>query len=575
MKIFHVYDERTNIGLEKNNLLNEDSGFKIQHVFSQPNDKKFNTIAAVDTPLHSLIKENKFPFYVDRITGGVPYHNYTFDKELIHEYAEILGDWFLGFQLHESASNIGKGTWPALTRVMGSDGPYDLEELKVKMRRGNTHTYEGEPLYSFGHGTPEYFSKLCRPKTTDEFISQLTDYYKMRMDETCGFVLPCDSYFVMGKLFNELGVHSFMPEAGWQISDMRIATALTRGIANASGKTWGIYYETWLVEDPKNVTMPCYSDNPVNEWWLDVERNPEDMEIFDPQSGSSRLLQKRIYYFTLMSGADYLSEEWGLYCSYIDSKDFELSEYGLIKKDFIEFARNHKHMKAHTPFAVVLPKEYSCVETDSPFSRARYGKVREDYMNIPIFDSQRVFVAHVENVLRLIYDSYGKVSGNEGHVLSNSRFGDLFDIIYEDCSEEVFAKYDTLIDASPDGDFAKKYGAKYRVLTSKNHEKLEQELHNREKEIMPVNVDKLHWLVSKDEQGRRYLSIFNNEGNFRFRPHGDRIDKSCDETVCVKFDSKASLIPVKLCSDEVKITKADDETYYVDIPAAGFAIFEF
>ena len=70
------------------------------------------------------------------------------------------------------------------------------EELKVKMRRGNTHTYEGEPLYSFGHGTPEYFSKLCRPKTTDEFISQLTDYYKMRMDETCGFVLPCDSYFI-------------------------------------------------------------------------------------------------------------------------------------------------------------------------------------------------------------------------------------------------------------------------------------------------------------------------------------------------------------------------------------------
>ena len=574
MKFFHVYDERTNIGLEKNNLLNEDSGFKIQHVFSQPNDKKFNTIAAVDTPLHSLIKENKIPFYVDRITGGVPYHNYTFDKELIHEYAEILGDWFLGFQLHESASNIGKGTWPALTRVMGSDGPYDLEELKVKMRRGNTHTYEGEPLYSFGHGTPEYFSKLCRPKTTDEFISQLTDYYKMRMDETCGFVLPCDSYFIMGKLFNELGVHSFMPEAGWQISDMRIATALTRGIANASGKTWGIYYETWLVEDPKNITMPCYSDNPVNEWWLDVQRNPEDMEIFDPQSGSSRLLQKRVYYFSLMSGADYLSEEWGLYCSYIDSNDFELSEYGLIKKDFIEFARKHKHMKAHIPFAVVLPKEYSCVETDSPFSRARYGKVREDYMNIPIFDAQREFVAHVENVLRLIYDSYGKVSGNEGHVLSNSRFGDLFDIIYEDCSEEVFAKYDTLIDASPDGDFAKKYGAKYRVLTSENHEKLEQELHNREKEIMPVTVNGLHWLVSHDEKGR-YLSIFNNEGNFRFRPHGDRIDKSCDETVCVKFDSKASLIPVKLCSDEVKITKADDETYYVDIPAAGFAIFEF
>lgn len=576
MKFFHVYDERTNIGFEKHNLLNEDSGFKIQHVFSQPMAYKFNTIAAKGTKLHSIIKENKMPFYVDRLTGGVPYHNYTFDKELIHEYAEILGDWFLGFQLHESASNIGKNTWPTLLRLMGSDGPYDLEELKVKMRRGTTHTYEGEPLYYFGHGTPEYYAdrKLTRPKTTDEFISQITDYYKMRMDETCGFILPCDSYFVMGRLFDELGVHSFMPEAGWQIADMRISTALTRGIADAAGKTWGIYYETWLVEDPKNVTMPCYSDNPVNEWWLDVERNPEDMEIFDPQSGSSRLLQKRVYYFSLMSGADYLSEEWGLYCSYIDSNDFELSEYGLIKKDFIEFARKHKHMKADIPFAVVLPKEHSCVETDSPFSRAKYGKVREDYMNIPIFDAQREFVAHVENVLRLIYDSYGKVSGNEGHVLSNSRFGDLFDIIYEDCSEEVFAKYDTLIDASPDGDFAKKYGAKYRVLTSENHEKLEQELHKREKEIMPVTVNGLHWLVSHDEKGR-YLSIFNNEGNFRFRPHGDRIDDDCDMTVTVSFKEEADLKALVLGNDKVKIEKADEKTYNVTVPAAQFAVFEF
>ena len=63
MKFFHVYDERTNIGFEKHNLLNEDSGFKIQHVFSQPMAYKFNTIAAKGTKLHSIIKENKMPFY--------------------------------------------------------------------------------------------------------------------------------------------------------------------------------------------------------------------------------------------------------------------------------------------------------------------------------------------------------------------------------------------------------------------------------------------------------------------------------------------------------------------------------
>ena len=38
-----------------------------------------------------------------------------------------------------------------------------------------------------------------------------------------------------------------------------------------------------------------------------------------------------------MSGANYLAEEWGLNCSYSDMKTFELSEYGLVKKKFLDF----------------------------------------------------------------------------------------------------------------------------------------------------------------------------------------------------------------------------------------------
>ena len=86
MKFFHVYNEDCIKGLEKNGLLNADSGFKLQHCFAVPKDRLFNTCAAKGTPLYNLIKENHIPFYVDRIAGGITYYPYAFDKRLISEY---------------------------------------------------------------------------------------------------------------------------------------------------------------------------------------------------------------------------------------------------------------------------------------------------------------------------------------------------------------------------------------------------------------------------------------------------------------------------------------------------------
>ena len=46
MKFFHVYNEKCFKGLEKNGLINKDTGFKIQHAFSVPEELKFNKFAA-------------------------------------------------------------------------------------------------------------------------------------------------------------------------------------------------------------------------------------------------------------------------------------------------------------------------------------------------------------------------------------------------------------------------------------------------------------------------------------------------------------------------------------------------
>ena len=57
MKFFHVYNEQFFEGLVKNGLINEDTGFKIQHNWSMPTNLKFNEIAAKGGKLHKLITE--------------------------------------------------------------------------------------------------------------------------------------------------------------------------------------------------------------------------------------------------------------------------------------------------------------------------------------------------------------------------------------------------------------------------------------------------------------------------------------------------------------------------------------
>ena len=575
MKFFHVYNEPCFKGLEINGMINRDTGFKIQHAFSVPPEMQFNAYAAEGTPLFSLIKNGNYPFYVDRIAGGIQYYPYQFDKKLIHTYADLLGDWFLGFQLHENGSNRRFSDWNTIVNRMGSRGPYDVEKLKEAMKSGTAKMPDGSPLYELSHDTPEFYAKSRYSETYGEYIDEITDMFRRRMDETCGKILPCDSFYQMPKIQHELGMKTFMPEVGGQIPMMRIEIAAARGAARSYGKTWGAYYECWRLSLPLSFSMPCFNTTKINEWYLD-----QDLTM-GPNGGSSRLLQNRIYYHALMSGADYFSEEWGLNCSYTDMSTYALSPYGRVKKDFIRAAETLRGMQAITPFAIVLPKDYVCIEIPEPFETKAYaeyklGNHRDVYMRSPLNASEKTYFGHIEDVLKLIYEPFGERYGNEGHTLTNSRFGDFFDIIYADADDSVFDHYDYLIDATKDGTFMKKHADKrWKILDSADLSALEYRIHELERECLPCTVDGLHWLISTDENGVRYLTLFNNEGNERDDRLGDIIDRNADRTVKVTFCEECS--PKKIQGSDVgfKIEQENPKTFRITVPAAGFAVLTF
>ena len=573
MKIFHVYEPDHFEGLVKNNLLNEDSGLKIQHIFTLPNEKKFNAMAAKGDTLYELIKTERYPLYIDRLTGGIKYHCYAFDKELFREYHTLLDEWFLGVQLHEIGNNRYNDWNRLMQRMKGQ--PYTLQNIKEAMFSPESTNPQHMPIYRFTQGSPEEYAALSRPLTIEATRQDLYDMIVKRMQETDGNILSCDGGSLLFQLEHQAGVRTFMPEIGYQTQHTRIQIALARGMAKVYGKKWGVYYECWKNGENGETayTQPVYGNPPYNDWNYTQDQFGDNFTTCGENGGSSRLLQRRIYFHALMSGAEFLAEEWGFVRSFYNMENYELSPYGQVKKDFIDFARDHKKMHALTPFAIVLPTDLCCLHVGTGF-KGPIGTPCTHFMRVTPDDATAARFGKIHDVIKTIFQHPGNAEafGNEGRTLQNSKFGDLFDIVYADAPKEALKQYDLLIDADPEEAFLKN-NPTLPILSGKDLDAMEKCLRQKAEALLPVSVDHLHWILSKDEHGR-YLTIFNNEGNHRTLQEGDVIDPKADATATVTLKDGAAL-SLLYASAPTEIQKIKDGTYRVTVPAAQLAVFKY
>ena len=82
-------------------------------------------------------------------------------------------------------------------------------------------------------------------------------------------------------------------------------------------------------------------------------------------------------------------------------------------------------------------------------------------------------------------------------------------------------------------------------------------------------------MLSCNESGRNFVSIFNNEGNRRSTINGENLITDANATVTLLFKESAVPAIVKASSQNVRVEKADEHTFRVDVPAAGFVIIEY
>ena len=557
LRFLHGYIPEMWPGLVRRGLIDDTSGIKFHQVMDTPDPLRFNHLAKEGGELHGIIRECNRPFYLDRLQGGWWFYEYDFDMRLLNAYREQLGEWMLGLQMHEWASNM-HNDWQRITSgLKPGDSLTDPDAIRRAVTQDCHNPGVRRP--NLESASPEEYAAMTPPATCEEALAQYDDLFAKRQKKYAGLLLPADSYYMAVRQEIAMDARALMPEIGGQIALVRWQLALARGMARAYGIPWGTYYEPWG-GDPLGCAY--YKHDFVNEWgvkspvsglWSAVQ--------FTPSAGSSRALQRRIYLYSLLSGAQFMSEEWGSSNTFCDWNDFELTPYGAVKRDFLRFAAAHHELgQVHTPVALVLPKEFEIFDLG-------YLTGSERYLDYPIESAARAAqFRHLRAALTRLMGGLSPDGGCEENVLTPSPWGDVFDIIYEDVPESALSRYGILIDLTDDHRLPALYPAlSSRMLDSRDMDAMEHELSARLAPLMPCRIRNEHllWTLNRVDDRRWALGLFNNRGVVRTRIEGEKLLP--EEDIMAEIGTDGILSP--LYPSGGGLLRKEDGTWFCRVPA--------
>ena len=539
---FHPYHPSTWDAMIDCGLIKSGDGVRMSQAILLREQEKFNVIAARGSKLHTYLERTRAPFYIDRLQGGIYIDEYPYDPELLQEYRDLLGEDFLGFQMHEWLSNyhsdlkklkdVPNDKWTAeqIDRVI-------REKFKV-------------PCLFLEAMTAEEMAERKRPETPQQFCGNMFDIYRRRR-ASYGDLVPCDSGYLAFDFELREGAKIITAEVGGQSADMRMQMAYARGMARACGRRFGAYYEPW---GGQPFTACCYHAEEKNEWGVG-DSSDFPFVTGGPNGGSSRSLQRRVMLYAFLCNADMMSEEWGLCNTFKDWKNFELSEYGKVKLEFLEFTRKYADLGDRvTPAAVILPEALEVVED------VRSGYT---YCGYKVDVALRCKLEHIKDSIRCVFSAPTEFMGTEYKTLINSQMPDAVDML-NSCARNADAidhKYKYLIDLTGDPAFAASHGNCVQI----------HELEALLRESLPCEVEGLHWLVNEREGGGYYLSIFNHIGVCRSVADGEYLMPEATRSAKISFKNGA--VPTLLEGEGM--LERDGEDYRISIPAGGFAFIYF
>lgn len=335
-------------GIEKAGLVRPTNGVRlVNSPFGDEDDRRFNTVAALGGPLHAILRERKPWFVVDRVCGGSPYHAYTFDKALIAEYAALLGDRFLGGQVHEVLSNVHNDWnrfWTADAEK--SARPIDPEDFR------SYFTWSDQSRW-LEYGTVDDYRGRTRPADEKAFWVE-AEHATRRQGDRFGGHFSYAEGTGHGELawpaFYRFGAASCFVEVGpWASAQTQFSIAAARGAARAVGRPWGVFYAPWGPVGCTSWVEPSESSWRAPRASLDDSGWP-----VGPDKGPSSAFQRRSFFHAYLSGAHTLHEEWGAEDNLSDIDAGVLSSYGKVTRDLLDFQDANPDVgEPFTPIALV------------------------------------------------------------------------------------------------------------------------------------------------------------------------------------------------------------------------------
>ena len=403
-------------GIERAGLVRPFTGIRLVNTMWGDASRRFNRTAAKGGALFQRLAREKRPLIIDRLCGGAQFlANYTYDQELIAEYAALLGPHFLGFQIHETASNTDND-WQ---RFLAFSPEY---RHRLVDRAVLDSPRFPRPL-AFGALEYEWDWYLGRtfPDTLETMWRETDLLFQRKLAETAGHGVYCEGGDY-GELawthFYRNGAACCMFEAGpWAGTDIQFGTASLRGAARAHDKPWGVFFAPW---GPRGCTSMIPLEE--NSWCAPPAYFTADPNwLPSPENGPSSANQRHHFFHAYLAGANSLYEEWGAECNLLSWDGAELSSYGRVTREFLDFVEaNPDCGQPHTPVALVLDAA-SCPPTQL---RGRDATVRRWYPARPI--------DHAWAAVRAAIFATNAPAPEETASTAPTRLPDVYDIVPHD-----------------------------------------------------------------------------------------------------------------------------------------------
>ncbi len=238
--------------------------------------------------------------------------------------------------------------------------------------------------------------------------------------------------------------------------------------------------------------------------------------------------------------------------TFLDWKSFELSPYGKVKKEFLDFVDRHPAIGTPvTPCALVLPKETEVLDIGIGFSP-------EYCMGYKTDEGFEKRLRPVTEAIRYLFLDTAPMLGTEPQQLMNGFTPDAIDIIHEDST--TLGDYDILVDCTGNPAFAAAYEDKIKTP---------EEARAYLRETLPVVIDGGASMQLTRNGDTYYLLLLNNSGVERSVAKGEVLLPEGEITVNATLTHALSGKSLTQSEGNATAEPNADGTYRITIPSGG------